>query len=135
MAKANLKLRDGTTVTIEGKPEEVAAVLERFSLEGPPDEGKAKRRPRRGRGSRSRQKMPKTDSPRRTSKGPVDYIRELIAEDFFKDKRGLSDVRIKLEERAHVYPNTSLSPVLFRMVRERELRRIKEERKWKYVNP
>jgi hypothetical protein len=76
-------------------------------------------------------------SPARTKgnrKGPADHIRELVADDFFKTKQGLGDVKKKLEEGAHIYPITSLSPALFRLVRLKELRRIKEGGVWKYVN-
>jgi hypothetical protein len=62
-------------------------------------------------------------------------IRELRDNDFFTSKRGLGDVQKALEEGAHIYPVTTLSPVLFRMVRGKELRRLKEDGAWKYVNP
>jgi hypothetical protein len=58
-----------------------------------------------------------------------------VTDDFFKTKRGLGEVQKKLEEGAHIYPVTHLSPVLFRLVGARELRRIKEGGTWKYVNP
>ena len=67
--------------------------------------------------------------------GPIDYIRELIEQDFFNGKRALGEIKEKLDEEAHFYPATSLSPALVRLVRKRELRRIKEDGSWKYVNP
>jgi hypothetical protein len=132
MPKANVVLPDGTKVAIEGTAEEVAAVLHRISS-GAPNAGsgvasgspKRRRRATTGRGS---------SPPKKKSRGPADYIRELITEDFFKTKRGISDVQKKLEEGAHIFPVTHLSPVLLRLVRGKELRRIKEGGMWKYVN-
>lgn len=130
MAKANVRLPDGTAVTIEGSPDEIAAFLRRFSenVEGgssssPSRQGPAPAARKRGVTSKSK------------AKGPIDYIRELAEADFFKAKRTLGDVKEVLAERAHFYPATSLSPALVRLVRRGELRRIKEDGAWKYVNP
>jgi hypothetical protein len=130
MPTANATLPDGTKVTIEGTADEIAAVLQRLS-ERPdaPTAGSETSSRQRGRAPMG------TASATRKAKGPADYIRELIADDFFKTKRGLSDVQKKLEEGAHIYPVTHLSPSLFRLVRAKELRRIKEDGTWKYVNP
>jgi len=129
MPKANVVLPDGTKVTIEGSADEVASLVQRLS--GGADvsqRAKASVRRTRRKGSGT------STSDRKQAKGPADYIRELIDDDFFKTKRGLGDVQKKLEEGAHIYPVTSLSPTLFRLVRTKELRRIKEGRSWKYVN-
>ena len=63
MAKANIILPDGTKVTIEGTPDEVATLLTRFSGSG---------------GNR---------------KGPQGLIAELAQEDYFKSKRELLPIR------------------------------------------
>lgn len=131
MPKANVVLPDGTKVTIEGTADEVASVLKRVSTSPEPSEGARVTRPQR----RRRRATANVGSDKTKAKGPADYIRELIDDDFFKTKRGLGDVQKKLEEGAHIYPLTHLSPVLFRLVRARELRRIKEGGTWKYVNP
>jgi hypothetical protein len=126
MATAKVTLPDGTTVNIDGTPEEVAALVQRISpSDGPPT--------RRGSGSRKA----RAQAPKTRPMGPIDYIRALIAEDFFASKRGLGDIKAKLAEQAHFYPVTSLSPTLVRLVRKRELRRIKEDGTgtWQYVNP
>lgn len=132
MPKANVVLANGTTVTIDGTAEDVAAVLQRISGGPQPSPGggppKSTRRRRGKSTAKGGRGMVKTW-------GPADYIRELVADDFFKTKRGLADVQKKLEEGAHVYPVTHLSPALFRLVRAKELRRIKESGTWKYVNP
>lgn len=129
MATAKVTLRDGTTVSIDGTPEEVAALVQRIS---PSDGATVVPRPRR---TASGSRKAKTQAPRPKTMGPIDYIRELTGENFFAEKRGLGEVKGKLEEQAHFYPVTSLSPALVRLVRKRELRRIKEDGAWKYVNP
>jgi hypothetical protein len=136
MPKANVVLPDGTKVTIDGTPEEVALLLQRISAAGSqaPSDRASKGSRRRG-GKSSNTSSVATTSTKAKAKGPVDYIRELVTADYFKSKRGLGDVQKKLEEGAHIYPITHLSPVLFRLVRIKELRRIKEEGTWKYVNP
>lgn len=132
MPKANVVLADGTKVTIDGAAEEVAALLQRMvgGTSQPPRGLSSKGGKRRRRTSTL-----KGGSPKAKAKGPAGYIRQLVEDDFFKTKRGLGDVQKKLEEGAHIYPVTHLSPVLFRLVRARELRRLKEAGTWKYVNP
>jgi hypothetical protein len=132
MAKANVVRPDGTKMTFEGSPEEVAALLAR--VEGFSEESSARRSGRRAHSAPSRSRP---DQPIRKvkPKGPADYLRDLIRDDFFKSKREIGDVKDKLEEQAHIYPVTTLSPALFRLVKAKELRRIKEEGQWRYVNP
>jgi hypothetical protein len=129
-------MANGTTVTIEGTADEVAAVVQRISSGASSSPAGIASTGRRRRRVRSITGTPGIGPTGRTkSKGPADYIRELMKEDFFKTKRGLADVQKKLEEGAHIYPVTHLSPVLFRLVHLKELRRIKEDGTWKYVNP
>jgi len=125
---ASLVLPDGTKLTIEGTPDQVVAVVGRIT--GGQTRTESTRHPRKRRSA-----GPSNDRTKGTRKGPADHIRELIAADFFSTKRGLGDVQRRLEEGAHIYPITSLSPALFRFVRLKELRRIKEGGVWKYVNP
>jgi hypothetical protein len=135
MPKANIVLADGTKVTIEGNADEVAAILQRISTAPPGsalDSGEHRARRRR---RKSKPSPGAVSSMKSKAKGPADYIRELMAENYFKAKRGLAEVQQALEERAHIYPVTSLSPALFRLVKAKELRRIKEDGAWKYVNP
>lgn len=132
MASASLILPNGTKVTVEGTADEVAVLLRSFA-------GSAEAAPASAVGHRrritARARASEDGSPRSAPMGPVEYIRELAAIDFFKTKQGLGDVQRRLEEGAHIYPVTTLSPALFRLVRKKELRRIKEGGAWKYVNP
>jgi hypothetical protein len=136
MPKANVVFADGTKVTIEGTTEEVATLLQRISTNAPsrvPGGDSSRSRRRRAKSAGDGTERPA--SHRTAAKGPVGYIRELVRDDYFKTKRGLGDVQKKLEEGAHIYAVTHLSPALTRLVRAKELRRIKEGGTWKYVNP
>ncbi|MEK7728887.1 MAG: hypothetical protein AAB354_10770 [candidate division KSB1 bacterium] len=129
MAKANLVLPDGTTVNIEGTAEEVATLLSRFSK---PEAGghsgvSTQRKRKKSKYSFGSNKSKKTD-------GPTSLVEELAAEGYFKSKRTLGDIQKRLEERGHIYAQTSISPVLTRLTRKRTIRRIKEKKGWVYVN-
>ena len=64
---------------------------------------------------------------------PSGVIGELIESGFFKKPKELSAIKDALEERGHFYPVTTLSPTVLRLVKKKELRRIKEDKRWKYV--
>jgi hypothetical protein len=131
MAKANLVLPGGTKVAIEGTADEVAGLLERFS-DGAAAESSNPAigtRRRKLKSSKAKIKTGKAKSP-----GPTDFIRELIADGYFKSEREIGDVRDKLKERAHIYAVTSISGPLVRLVRKKELRRSKKDGVWKYAN-
>src|SRR5438876_1131695 len=113
MPIANVVLADGTKVTIDGTPDDVAALLRRIS-------GTALQTPHGSlikKTSRLRRKVVaagsgKGGSVRTTPKGPADYVRDLVTANYFNAKRGLGDVQKKLEEAGHIYAVTHLSPVL-----------------------
>ncbi len=124
MPKAQLILPDGTKVAIEGSTEEVAKLLNTFAQPGMPQP----RHANRVRGNA------KSSASRQGKIGPSSYILELRNEGFFKNKRNLGDVRKKLEEQGHIYARTTLSPLLIKFVRNKELRRIKDGKHWVYVS-
>ena len=128
MAKANIVLPDGTKVMIEGNAAEVASLLQRFSQ---PDTGTDTRPKSR---TKAKGKSVSKKSRKASRKGPTGLILALRDDDFFKSRKTLSDIQKKLEERGHIYAQTSLSPVLVRLVRKKELRRLKEKKGWAYVN-
>jgi hypothetical protein len=117
MAKAQIITERGTKVTIEGDAEEVASLIERFD--------------------RTTSMAPSPVKANRSSSkaGPQDRILALLAVGFFKSPQGLGTIRSALEEQGHFYPATTLSPVLLRLVRNRNLRRIKDSNVWSYVQP
>jgi hypothetical protein len=124
--KANLTLPDGTTVTIDGTAEEVAALLARFS--GPP----GGRRAHKG----ATKPKPRAASARGKTarKGPQVLIHDLASANWFKSKRTIGDVKKKLEEDGHIYPLYSLSTPLLRLTRSKVLRRIRDKQGWVYVS-
>ena len=114
MAKAQINFPDGTTVKLEGTPEEISAVVDRA------------------------RKAQQTRRPARAGKGKakpqlVDHIANLIDGGFFKKPKDLAAVKGALEEMGDHYPVTTLSPALLRQVRSRNLRRLKENKRWMYT--
>ncbi|MBS1983500.1 MAG: hypothetical protein JST16_04950 [Bdellovibrionales bacterium] len=120
MAKAHITTTDGTKVTIEGSHDEIVALIARL-------EGR----------SGSVERVEKTPTRLHKSKAKptlVDLIAELTDGGFFKKPKELGAIRLALEEHGHFYPVTTLSPVLLRLVRKKELRRIKDNKRWLYVS-
>lgn len=124
MAKADLKLPDGTTVAIDGSPDEITKILSTLGS------GRAVH----GSKTRTRSSAAKTGRAPRLAKGPTAYIVQLRDDGFFKAKRSLGDIQKKLEEQGHIYAVTSLSPILVTLVRRRDLRRVKEGKRWAYIH-
>ncbi len=119
MAKARITKPSGTTVVIEGSPEEVAELVKR--IEG---------------GSNLARAQKQSDVRGKPKKGKPtlsDYLVDLIEAGFFKEPKDLSAVQKRLAEMGHVYPVTTLSPILLRRVRGRELRRLKQNGRWYYT--
>ena len=118
MAKAYITKKDGTKITVEGTPEELAALLSQTKEKVSDD------RIIKNRGKYKSQ----------AKATPKNLIVELIDGGFFKKPKELGAIKIALEEQGHYYPVTSLSPALIRLVRGRYLRRIKDKKRWLYVN-
>ena len=119
MAKAHIITKDGTKVTIEGTPQEVATLVTQL----------------KGRISTDRAITRKASKHKSRAKAsPINLISELIDGDFFKKPKELGAIKLALEEQGHYYPVTSLSPTVLRLVRKRQLRRIKDKKRWLYVN-
>jgi hypothetical protein len=132
MPIANIELPDGTKVTVDGSPEEIARVLSLYhqpraaSQSSRPDHAtqtpikKPRKARRSGAGPRSR-------------KGAIQHIRVLIADKFFDERQTLAAVRVKLEEHGHIYSQNQISTPLRRLVLRRELRRLRDGKNWIYV--
>lgn len=115
MVKAIIELKDGTKITVEGTPKEVAEAKElMISKEG-------------------RKLIKQKIKRKQKTKGPIGLILELKEENFFDKPRIISEVKQKLEEKTYYYPLSSLSPALIRLVKQGELGRIKKEGKWMWV--
>lgn len=118
MPTASITLPSGAKVVIEGTQAEVAELVAKFQggspsvVEGP-------------------DKSPMRAATKRV--GPLRLIVDLIDADFFKSPQELGAVRMALEAQGHFYPTTSLSPLMLRLVRGKQLRRIKTHKRWTYV--
>lgn len=133
MAKAHITTADGTKVTLEGTIEEVAVLVDRLEVGTQP----AKPATMRQSGSTSARSATKAQT-KRSANGAItlsDLLAELIEGGFFKTPQELGVIKTSLEEQGHYYPITTISPILLAMVRRRQLRRIKENKRWRYVNP
>jgi len=117
MAKAHITKGD-TKITVEGTPQEVAELVARLG-------GEADATPPGHKESRGRGKKVKTT--------PMGLLGSLIDGNFFRKPKDLGAVKAALEEMGHVYPVTTLSPLLLRLVRRRQLRRIKDKNRWLYT--
>jgi len=119
MPKAVIVRNGGTTITIEGTQDEVISMVAR--IEGPsgPDE-------------RRTPALPKASAAKVVAT-PTALISELVQEGFFREPKELGDVGQALKERGHFYPVTTLSPAMLRLVRKKELRRLKDKKRWTYV--
>ncbi len=124
MPRAEISLPTGAKVVIEGSEEEVRFLLDVYGGRG------GKREPSmvspRGAGTNRA-------TSRKPVQGPIAYVRQLKEEGFFNAKRPLKAIQEKLAEKGHIYSQPNLSPALIRLVRNRELGRLKEKGAWVYV--
>ena len=120
MAKAQLTTRLGTKVTIEGTSDEVADLLARMEGEVP---SRARASAVRAKPSRSKKVLA----------SPANLVSEFVETGFFATPKELNTIRLALKDQGYFYPATTLSPTLLRLVRKRQLRRIKENKRWVYV--
>ncbi len=133
MAKANIVKPNGTKVTFEGTAAEVTALLEKFSGDTKPSTSirtSRSSKPKAGKKARANKKKAQSRN------GPTGLILGLRDDGFFKTRKTLGDIQKKLEEQGHIYAQTSLSPVLIRLVRAKgkRLRRLREKKGWVYVH-
>jgi hypothetical protein len=118
MPTASITLLSGAKVVIEGSQAEVANLIATFQGNQTPSKRKGARAPTR---------------TAVTREGPMQLLLDLIDSDFFKTPQELSAIRMALEAQGHFYPTTTLSPLVLRLVRSKQLRRIKVQKRWTYV--
>jgi hypothetical protein len=121
MAKATIRSKTGTVITIEGSDSEVSNILSIF--ERTEAISQAKKRV-------SRNQAHKKEEKRRASAS--DMIVDLKEQGYFEEPRTLIEISHALEERGFLYPVTSLSGVVLNLLRKKVLRRKKAEGKWIY---
>ena len=120
MADAKITTSDGITVEVHGTPEEVATVVERLRS-GPKIESKGQ--PRRSQHTKEQ-----------GSGGIPDLVQILKEEAFFKNPKGLGEIRKKLADMGHHYPLTTLSGAMQTQAKKRNLRRFRQDGKYVYVS-
>jgi len=116
MPKAVISMPTGAKIIVEGTPNEIQTIINLIGIRN--IENKSEK---------------KQDSKKKSS-GIMDYVLDLRDEGFFKKARSLKEIRNALAAAGHIIPRTTLSPAMLRLVKNRELRRLKEEKNWKYVN-
>lgn len=117
MAKAQVTLSGGAKVTIEGNEDEVARLVMRLNGEAAP----------------SQSSKSKKTAQSKTSPTVTDLINELIQDDLLKKPTELGAIKKALEQQGHYYPNPTIATALLRLVKKRQLRRIKQDGQWRYV--
>lgn len=122
MAKAKISLENGVQISVEGSPAEVAAIVDQLT---------SKTVSASKGGSRSAARRSSED--KRISTSPTDLILSLADGGFFKNPKDLAAIKEGLAEIGHIYPVQTLSSIVFKMVRRRYLRRVKQDGRWVYV--
>jgi hypothetical protein len=119
VTKAKIVTKTGTKITIEGAPSEIKEII--FAVRH--TEGiRAKKQEGRLR-KKEKEKL----------NTATDVILSWRESDYFNKPRNLLEIKNMLEEQGMIYPITTLSAVVLRLVRRRILGRIKKDRKWCYV--
>lgn len=84
---------------------------------------------------RSEKKAVSKNAPRpKAQAGPMNHVRELVEDGFFKKPKAISDVKVELENRGHHIPLTSLSGPMQKLCKQRQLRRQRTDGRFEYSN-
>ena len=118
MAKARIRRPDGTTILINGNPQEVAELIGKLGGGGPSKAQGGKSL--KSRGNKSRATL-------------SDLLLILVEEGFFKKPKDLAAVKSALAERGNLSPVTTVAPALLRLVQRRYMRRLKQDKRWFYT--
>ncbi|MGC9603152.1 MAG: hypothetical protein ABSF47_01630 [Minisyncoccia bacterium] len=122
--KAKMTLPSGTQVVIEGTPSEVAAIVHQLGFRSEKISSSERVNVPTGR---------KTAKEKKIRTSPTDLILSLADGGFFKSPKDLASIKEGLAEIGHIYPIQTLSSIVFKMVRRRYLRRVKEDGRWVYI--
>ena len=115
MVKAKINMKNGTRVTLEGSENELKKILNALSID-------------------SIDGVRKKETTRRRRKLTIsDGILEMKEEGFFDIPRSLVEIKGALSEKGMIYEITTLSTQVLRQVRKRNLGRVKDGKRWKYV--
>ena len=117
MVKAHITTSEGIDIKIEGTTKEISAIVDALKKQSA-DSGTGRRH---GKVNKSGRVL------------LVDLIGSLRDGGFFKKPKDLASIKGALEEMGHHYPVTTLSPVMLKLVRRRNLRRLREKGRWQYT--
>jgi hypothetical protein len=121
MAKIKINLENGTEILIEGTPTEVVSIVdqikEKITVSQPT----------------IRNKKTRSLDDKKIKTSPTDLILTLADGGFFKTPKDLAAIKEGLAEIGHIYQVQTLSSILFKMVRRKYLRRVKQEGRWSYL--
>jgi CBS domain-containing protein len=121
MVKAHIKTKNGTTIVVEGSHDEVARIMREYAApEVEETASKPSTKPHKSEAGKSKHSV-------------TDYVRELLVDGEFDKPIGIVDVKRTLESRGVFVPITTLSGVLLGLTRRKELRRMEENKLWRYV--
>lgn len=126
MPKATIKTKSGTEITIESDRGTIADILFAVQRRELLHQWRREEFLRNG-------KKPKVVGSKKLPKTATDMILKLKESGYFKEKRYLQDIRKELAKEGFHYPNTTLSPLLLKLVRKGILGRLWENKKWVYV--
>lgn len=132
MGELEIRLPSGGSALIKGTPAEIAEVLRLAGLS--PTRVATPKVAGRSRGRKTEGHSGVSGPTRARKAGPRGVVEDLLAEGFFKSRRSLSDVRDELRRGGHMYKATDLSPAMIRLVRDKQLKRVRgEEGRWAYA--
>jgi hypothetical protein len=121
MAKATIQSKSGAVITVEGTEKEVSNIIALYESSA----GEAKR----NNADRASTVTSGAENKRESASG---LILELKRDGFFDKPKSLGDISAALEERGFLYPVTTLSGVVLRLLKDGQLRRKKIEKRWMY---
>ncbi len=119
MPKANIETTNGTKIFIEGESEEIAKIIKLV-------QGNNSHPTSHNSAILKEKKM-------KIRFGPMDYIRTLKEEGFFDSPKEIMSIKSELDAKGHIYSMNMLSTPLIRLVRKKELGRLKQGTQWVYV--
>ncbi len=121
MAKATIKSKTGTIVTIEGTDKEVSDILTQLEAVSHVTSSKG-----------TLKKMASNKKEQKKRAVASDLIVSLKEKGFFDKPKELNEISHALQERGHRYPITTLSGVMIGVVQKELLKRKKVDGRWVY---